>query len=757
MTQLKPGRLAGPIKTGTPGEPNQMRRIRLVIADRRPIVLQGFETLFATERDFEIVASCINGADCLEAVRTLVPDVALVEDGFPDLTASAMLAAVNAESLRTRLVFYTASIARGDLAAAVAAGACTAIPMREEPENLLQSLRLVAPNAHPAAGKAGNGASGENGLAALTDQERRIMRLVASGMSNKEIARELKVAPGAIQARIDRMSARLDIKGRTELASFALSRLYGGVGALAALIWAALDDVQSANAAAFDHADADNFTVITADGAGAIVSIKITSAKTTLPAKTAKAFRIENSPADMPTRAAKLIESRADIAGSTITAPPLTPSRAGLSSAGTFMMTAVGVSLYELFSNHAQAFTVSDGLSDVFASASAETSAFAALNPARPDANLDGFDKLPWPDPELHHDSFAFAAARGDAMARADEVQTIDAAAREDGFGDNGNPHIGSGAIDALSDHGGLEQAAATGARNAERGTTQAAAIDARDHGPAQRDLHASEDGAAAGKPETEHGPPDHASSQGQSHASEKDAAAGNKHAEHEPPGHDPNHGQLQRDLHVSEKGAAAGNKHAEHGPPGHDPSHGQSQGDLHASEKGAAADKHQAKQDSTGHDTNSGQLHRASEDGSAGAKHHANDDVPASHASSGQAQRDLHQAHPGDSKNSPAEPTQKAGGNDRAQHDAGPEKAAAAPKAEDAFHFKNDLPAPRHSDHLELGSGADTAGRGLHHAGHAELASILTSDPISHSHAEQSAVDHARGVDHHPTQDLFV
>ncbi|MDF0578277.1 LuxR C-terminal-related transcriptional regulator [Bradyrhizobium yuanmingense] len=702
-----------------------MRRIRLVIADRRPIVLQGFETLFATERDFEIVASCINGADCLEAVRTLVPDVALVEDGFPDLTASAMLAAVNAESLRTRLVFYTASIARGDLAAAVAAGACTAIPMREEPENLLQSLRLVAPNAHPAAGKAGNGASGENSLAALTDQERRIMRLVASGMSNKEIARELKVAPGAIQARIDRMSARLDIKGRTELASFALSRLYGGVGALAALIWAALDDVQSANAAAFDHADADNFTVMTADGAGAIVSIKITSAKTTLPAKTAKAFRIENSPADMPTRAAKLIESRADIAGSTITAPPLTPSRAGLSSAGTFMMTAVGVSLYELFSNHAQAFTVSDGLSDVFGSAAADTSAFAALNPARPDANLDGFDKLPWPDPELHHDSFAFAAARAEAFARGDEPQIIDAAAREDGFGDNGNPHIGSGAIDALSDHGGLEQAAATSARNAERGTTQAAAIDARDHGQAQRDLHASEDGAAAGKPNAAHGPPDHASNQEKSHA--------------------------------SEKGAAAGNKHAEHEPPGHDPSHEQSQGDLHASEKGAAAGKHQAKPDSTGHDTSSGQLHRVSEDGSAAAKHHAEDDVPASHASSGQAQRDLHQAHPGDSKNSPAEPTQKAGGNDRAQHDAGPEKAAAAPKAEDAFHFKNDLPAPRHSEHLELGSGADTAGRGLHHAGHAELASILTSDPISHSHAEQSAVDHARGVDHHPTQDLFV
>src|SRR6185437_10062022 len=95
-----------------------MLRIRLVIADRRPIVLQGFASLFAAERDFKIVASCINGAGCLEAVRRLTPDVVLVEDGFSDVTASEILAAVNAENLPTRLVFYTASIARGDLAAA---------------------------------------------------------------------------------------------------------------------------------------------------------------------------------------------------------------------------------------------------------------------------------------------------------------------------------------------------------------------------------------------------------------------------------------------------------------------------------------------------------------------------------------------------------------------------------------------------------------------------------------------------------------
>src|SRR3954469_24709380 len=123
-----------------PARDQLMRRVRLVIADRRPIVLQGFASLFAAQTNLEVVASCLDGASCLEAVRNLTPDVALVEDGFHDVTALEMLAVVNAENLRTRLVVYTASVARGDLATAIAAGACSAISMRESPETLMQSL-----------------------------------------------------------------------------------------------------------------------------------------------------------------------------------------------------------------------------------------------------------------------------------------------------------------------------------------------------------------------------------------------------------------------------------------------------------------------------------------------------------------------------------------------------------------------------------------------------------------------------------------
>lgn len=542
-----------------------MLPIRLIIADRRPIVLQGFASLFAAERDFEIAASCMNGADCLEALRRLTPDVVLVEDGFSDVTASEMLAAVTAENLPTRLVFYTASVAHGDLAAAIEAGACSAIPMREEPDSLIRSLRLVAPpRGRTVASKAGKGASDANELAALTDQERKIMRLVASGMSNKEIARRLEVAPGTVKARLDRISAQLGIKSRTELATFALSRLFGGIGALAALIWAALDD--DASAAAIDEGNTDAVTVSAADGTGGVAVIKITPQKTTpAPGNAVKAGRISNSVADMPIRAAKPLESRAYIPNSTISMPTLTPARPGLSSFATFMMTAAAVLIYEFLNSPAEALTVHDSLGDILAPAAASgSSESVALNsPGTADANIGWFDNFAWLTPETPHLSFAVEAARSDADGRHDELQTIDAAGNED----SGSPHVGSGAVDAPIGHSGLEQGAAPNASvNAEHDTTRPTA-DEPDRDQSQHDLHVSDQGAAAGTPD----------------------------AEQESQGQDSNQGQSHRDAHASEPGSATAEPHAGDDAPGSHVKSGQSQHDIDEAHLHAGKNPHAA------------------------------------------------------------------------------------------------------------------------------------------------------------------
>jgi VCBS repeat-containing protein len=235
-----------------------MRCTRLVIADRHPIVLQGLTSLFAVHRDFEIVASCRDGPSCVEAIRNLAPDVALLDDSLPEVTASEILAIAKAENLSTRLVFFSASIEHGDLAAAIAAGACSAISKYASPETLLQSLRLVAesisllpepsPDLAPT-GKEVSGANIESLLAVLTDREREIMRLVSEGLSNKAIARQLNISQGTIKVHLHHIYQKLEINNRTVLAALAISQRYGGFGtlSLAALTCAAMDDVQAAD------------------------------------------------------------------------------------------------------------------------------------------------------------------------------------------------------------------------------------------------------------------------------------------------------------------------------------------------------------------------------------------------------------------------------------------------------------------------------------------------------------------------------
>jgi RNA polymerase sigma factor (sigma-70 family) len=210
-----------------------MRGTRLVIADRHPIVLQGLASVFVAQRDFEIVAFCRDGASCLEAIRNLAPDVALLDDSLPDLMASEILAIANAENLFTRLVFFTSSVEHGDLAAAIAAGACSAISKHASPEALLQSLRLAAdgvsslpepsPDLAPV-GKEENGAIVDNVLAVLTDREREIIRLVSEGLSNKAVARRLSVSQGTIRVHLHHIFQKLEINNRTALAALAISQ-----------------------------------------------------------------------------------------------------------------------------------------------------------------------------------------------------------------------------------------------------------------------------------------------------------------------------------------------------------------------------------------------------------------------------------------------------------------------------------------------------------------------------------------------------
>ncbi|MET3363716.1 two-component system nitrate/nitrite response regulator NarL [Bradyrhizobium japonicum] len=160
-----------------------MRRIRIVIADRHPIVLQGVRSVLAAQRDFAVVASCSDGASCVEAIRFLAPDVALVDAALPDFNRQQMLARANAVGPRAPIIFFTGITADSELQRLALNGACIVLSKDSDAEMLVATLRKTAQG--QAAASPSNGHVSEAPLASvkpltqLTDRERQIMRLVS--------------------------------------------------------------------------------------------------------------------------------------------------------------------------------------------------------------------------------------------------------------------------------------------------------------------------------------------------------------------------------------------------------------------------------------------------------------------------------------------------------------------------------------------------------------------------------------------------
>jgi two-component system, NarL family, nitrate/nitrite response regulator NarL len=207
-----------------------MRCTRVVIADRHPVVLQGLTNVLGAESGFKVVACCSDGTDCIEAIRSLVPDIAILDISLPGLTGLEILTIADSESLSTRLVFFTASVEDRELVISAAAGAYGVILKDVALEILVQSLRQVAdgqrllplpPSDQTVLREQRNVA--ENVLSVLTDRERQIMRLVSEGLSNKEIGRRLNIVDGTIKVHLHNIFQKLEISNRTVLAALAIS------------------------------------------------------------------------------------------------------------------------------------------------------------------------------------------------------------------------------------------------------------------------------------------------------------------------------------------------------------------------------------------------------------------------------------------------------------------------------------------------------------------------------------------------------
>lgn len=201
-----------------------MSRIRILVVDDHPIVRSGITSVLATQSDLEVVGEAENGSEAITAATRLEPDLVLMDLRMPVLNGVAASAAILAARPATRIVVLTTYASDGEVLRAIEAGAVGYLLKDVPHEELSRALRAVAKGARylaPAVTERLMARWQQPARLTLTDRELEVLRCVAHGKGNRQIATELGIAEPTVKAHLVHIFEKLGVENRTAAAHMA--------------------------------------------------------------------------------------------------------------------------------------------------------------------------------------------------------------------------------------------------------------------------------------------------------------------------------------------------------------------------------------------------------------------------------------------------------------------------------------------------------------------------------------------------------
>lgn len=203
-------------------------RASIMLVDDHPLLRKGLKQLISMEDSLEVIAECSSGEEAITRALDLDPELIILDLNMQGIDGIETLKRMRDEGVTSRIVMLTVSDADEDVVAAITNGADGYLLKDMEPEQLLeQILRAVdgkmvlseaitevlatalrRPSVKQPPGK----------LETLTNREQEILSLIAKGMSNKVIARQLDISDGTVKVHVKHLLKKLGLRSRVEAA-----------------------------------------------------------------------------------------------------------------------------------------------------------------------------------------------------------------------------------------------------------------------------------------------------------------------------------------------------------------------------------------------------------------------------------------------------------------------------------------------------------------------------------------------------------
>jgi DNA-binding NarL/FixJ family response regulator len=197
--------------------------IRVLLADDHKIVRIGLEQLLANYDDIELLASATDGAEAVAMASELQPDVLLMDMSMPEMDGVEATRQVAMSSPGTRVVVFTSFSDPERILDALDAGAIGYLLKDAEPEELIEGIRAAVRGESPLAPKAASAVIATRTKVGpeLSERESEVLVLIATGMTNKQIAARMGIAEKTVKAHLTNIFQRIGVRDRTQAALWA--------------------------------------------------------------------------------------------------------------------------------------------------------------------------------------------------------------------------------------------------------------------------------------------------------------------------------------------------------------------------------------------------------------------------------------------------------------------------------------------------------------------------------------------------------